>query len=291
LSFGLILPGAQANPVADYKLGLQYRQQKKDAAALGQFNLAIKQDPNFVDAYIQRIEIYCNIAQAAKTLDDCNKVITLDPAGKKYPDVYIHRAEAYKQLEEPVKLLADCKKALALGCSNKEQLCHLRVYGNKQLGNVNAAIQDLTTILDKYSPRPNTIWVYRARAELYEAANKPEQAVADLHKALALNPKFDWCYEQLATLHQNMGQPEKALDDFAALAKLNPDDERNYFERGHLELKMGRYADAVGDLSKAIAIEPRLMSRSYDYRAQAYTKLGKTDLAAKDRAMSASLKE
>jgi tetratricopeptide (TPR) repeat protein len=281
---------AQANAADSYKLGLQYRQQKKAADALSQFNLAIQQDPRFADAYIQRIEVYCGIGQAAKTLDDCNKVIALDPGSKKYPDVYLHRAEAYKQIEEPEKVVADCNKAFALGCANKEQLYHLRAYGNKGLGNLTEAIQDLTTILDKYSPRANTILVYRARAELYEAINKPDKAISDLYKALAINPKFDTCYEQLARVHEHLGQLQKAVDDLTAVIKINPADETSYVGRGRLKLKLGRYADAVADLSKSIELDPRLTSKAYDDRAEAYTKLGKVDLAAKDRATSAMMK-
>lgn len=74
---------AHAAPGDAYKRGVEYRKGEKFAAALQQFNLAIQQDPKFLDAYVQRIELYCSIDQAAKALDDCNKAIALAPAGDK----------------------------------------------------------------------------------------------------------------------------------------------------------------------------------------------------------------
>ena len=44
-------------------------------------------------------------------------------------------------------------------------------------------------------------------------------------------------------------------------------------------------------LTSTVLPPARLTSKAYDYRAEAYTKLGKPELAAKDRAMSVKLKE
>jgi len=280
----------QSPAMEAYKRGLQDRQKDHGADALKEFNLAIKLDPKFAEAYFQKADLYCGIGQSMKGLDDCNKVIALDPDGKRFPRIYVYRAEAYHQLEEPEKVLADCTKAAALGVPDREALLHLRVYACKNLDKIDECIKDQTTILEHYSPRPNTANVYRGRAELYEYQNKFDKAEADLQMAIKIKPSFDIAYTQLARVHGKMNQPQKQLADYDAMIKLSKNDEVNYYERGRVYLKMARYNDAIADFNKSIELMPSF-SRVYDYRAEAYTKMGKTDLAAKDRAKSAELKD
>ncbi|MBU6454307.1 MAG: tetratricopeptide repeat protein [Cyanobacteria bacterium REEB67] len=284
-----LCPSARASTASDrYNLGLQYLKHNNRAAALKEFNAAIAIQPEYVDALYQRASIYCSLEQGAKAFEDCNKVIAADPQGKRFPEVFTFRAQADRQLELPDKIVPDCTKALSLGSSNKELLYNLRVYGYRNTGKVKEAIADLTTLLDKFKVG-NADRLLRARSELFEQDKKPEKAAEDLYKALAINPRYDACYEQLARIHEHMGKPDKAVEDFSALIKINPDDEAMLLERGQLKMRMGRYSEALADINKCISIDPNLTSKMYVNRAEIYTKLGKPDLAAQDKAKAAKM--
>jgi tetratricopeptide (TPR) repeat protein len=286
----LAAPEALATPATDaYNRGLLYRRQKKSGDALRQFDLAIKLDPKYIEAYMQRIDCFTSIDQAAKTLADCNKVVALDPSGKQQPLIFVYRGMAYKQLDMPEEALADANKAYDLGIRNHRDVYYLRGFGHRNTGQFKEAVQDYTTLLEKF-PGRNDYYDLEARAQLYQALDQPEKALADLTEAISRSPKFDEAYEDRAHLYEKIGKPEKALEDYSSLIKMNPGDYTNYFARGKLLLKMKRYAEAVADLSKSIEIEPQMSSKFYESRAEAYSKLGKNDLAAKDRATATQLK-
>ncbi|HEY9713696.1 MAG TPA: tetratricopeptide repeat protein [Chroococcales cyanobacterium] len=61
------------------------------------------------------------------------------------------------------------------------------------------------------------------------------------------------------------------------------DDDVVYKARGDAYMLTGAYDKAVSDYTRAIENSPEYSARSYKAQAEAYDKLGKTDLAAKDR--------
>lgn len=287
---GSYAPGYALTANQAFEAALKLRAQKRYPEALSMLALAIQLDPKFEDAYVQRVDMYCAIGQAAKTLDDCNKAIALDPEAKRQANLYKYRAQAYRQLDEPEKALADANKGLATKSPCTMELYFIRGWAHKELNQFKEALEDYNFILSKSPQKDTNFLAYHSRGELHLALNQLDAAEADLAKAIALNPKYDEAIEELARVHELMGKPQKAVDDYAGLIKLNPDDYTNYFKLGKLKLKMGLYADAAAALSKSIQIEPKLSAKIYECRAEAYAKMGKAALAAKDRATADTLK-
>lgn len=266
--------------------GMQLIAAHKRGEALQQFNLALKKDPNYGDALEQRALFYCSIGQGVKALDDCNKLIAMDPAGKKHKNAYLYRSMAYNQMEEPQKALDDANKALALGCPDLMSIHDVRYVCSRNLNRIDDAMQALNAILAlPVQPEFRYRRLYQ-RSELYQAKGQYDKALVDLKAALAVNPKYDGCYQRMADIHKKMNHPELAIQDYDALLKISGDDELVLMLRGQAKTSAGRYADAVADFDRAIKLTSTPSPRMYDARAAAYAKMGRADLAAKDRALA-----
>jgi tetratricopeptide (TPR) repeat protein len=273
-----------ASPLSHLDLANRYMRAKRRDLALEQYNQAISEDPNLVEAYLGRIQSYRDAGMEGKTLADCNKVISL--AAKKYPNAYYLRALAERQLDIPTNVVADCNTALAIGLKN-EDLYHLRAGAYKELGELKKAFDDYNTLLQLHAhdrTKPDGLWaVYDGRGELYEGLGQPDKAVADFTTSIKLHPNQERSYVAAAKLHDRLGQPAKAVDDYSGFLKYFPQDSQAWAERGRFYLKIKKYQEAQSDLTKAIEMEPNAYPKLYEARAEAYTKLGKLDLAAKDR--------
>jgi tetratricopeptide (TPR) repeat protein len=105
--------------VSYYHRGKAYAQIDKDQLALADFDRAIEIQPNFVEAYLGRGEIYERLEQAET---DYLKVITLssrqiEQLGREHPvlaPVYYRRGYAYERLGQTGKAREDYEKVIAL---------------------------------------------------------------------------------------------------------------------------------------------------------------------------------
>ena len=79
--------------------------------ALEDYNQALKLDPNYVHAYHNRGLVYYNLGEKQKALEDYNQALKLD---SKYAGVYFCRGNVYNDLGEKQKALEDYKKAAQL---------------------------------------------------------------------------------------------------------------------------------------------------------------------------------
>jgi serine/threonine protein kinase/tetratricopeptide (TPR) repeat protein len=78
------------------------------------------------------------------------------------------------------------------------------------------------------------------------------QAIAELDKALALNPRHYWALAQRGICRQELGQHVLAVGDFSACIGLWPEFAWGYFNRGYVLGKTGHRREALDDFSAAI---------------------------------------
>jgi tetratricopeptide (TPR) repeat protein len=82
-----------------------------------------------------------------------------------------------------------------------------------------------------------------------------EPALADLAKALELNPRWKYdIYVLRGSLYYAMGKPDLALDDYNRSLSLEPRYARAYFERGLVYAATGKYDQALKDFDTALAM-------------------------------------
>jgi len=113
-----------------------------------------------------------------------------------------------------------------------------------------------------------------------EGKNEPERkAIAAFSKAIQLDPTFQHAYELRAAAHLGLKQYSQAIADYDRVLELNPENVTAYADRGLAKLEVRQYLAATIDLGGAIRRkkeneDTNALSLSYEYRADAYSKLG-----------------
>ncbi len=81
------------------------------------------------------------------------------------------------------------------------------------------------------------------------------------------------------------------MAEYGIIIGRNSHDDEAFTKRGHAYLLMGEYNKALSDLSGAIALDPGYGAGAYEERSLVYEKMGKLDLAARDKQKAKSLKD
>jgi tetratricopeptide (TPR) repeat protein len=199
-------------------------------------------------------------------------------ASPKNPDLYLKRAELHTKYLNLESAVADASNSINLKPSEKAYM--LRGAANMGLGRL-------------------------------------DRAEADYEKAAQLAPDSQNAQAELACMAAKLHHFEKAQKAFAALFKINPGRTVELSRRAEMFIAMGKYAEALRDCQQTLKTDKdkggrvhEIMGRAhfllgqyqkaadaYSYtisknqfsvdarraRAEAYDKLGKTELAKRDR--------
>ena len=245
----------------DYSSARTYGQQ-----AIENLSKAIALDGNQADAYRQRAQArwwlmnhpvpetgkdsFFSITGDPLVCDDYSAAIKLNPTDV---DAYIGRAEAtIRDWEQQIR---DFNKAISLD--------------------------------------PKHAKAYEARGKAYLNRQHYREAIDDLTQAIELNPEDEWDYHMRGIAYGRLQQYQKEIDDYSRAIGLHPQDSlwplwTYYAARGSAYGKLGQYRKEIDDRSKVINLVPN-NGAFYYVRGEAYEKLGKKDLAAKDKEMAAKL--
>lgn len=136
---------------------------------------------------------------------------------------------------------------------------------------------------DTIGKYPGKIYdAYAHRAEYYrEVVGDYRAAIADLDRAIQLNPKVAraWNFKGIALAQLN--QIDSAAVCFEQALKLNPGFASALSNRGGVKLSRGDAAGAILDFTQALERDPRIWN-TYTNRAQAYSSLKEHEKAIVD---------
>lgn len=213
-----------------------------------------------------------------------DKVIASD---SKNVDAYLGRARANQMMPDGTRRsIEDCDKAIELNPKNAAAF-DLRGTDYLIISDHNKALKDFDSAV-QLDPKNPTRYVIRGNA--YHNLKRFSEALKDYDRAFELRPSED-IYVNRARVYDDLGEYNKALKDSnkaieIAGARKTPVaalEAINYTNRGRAYLGLGESEKAVTDFSKAVSSHPRTVpGEAFYFRAKAYTKLGKTELAAKD---------
>jgi tetratricopeptide (TPR) repeat protein len=125
--------------------------------------------------------------------------------------------------------------------------------------------------------------IFGARGSKYYQLKQYDLSIEDFNKAVENDPDVPQYYLGRAYSYIYKGDNGNAYDDIDEAIKSDPDnaDEFLYFTRGGLNYIKGDDTGAVSDLGKSVEKSPSF-TEAYNYRGNAYTRLGKIELAIKD---------
>ncbi len=122
---------------------------------------------------------------------------------------------------------------------------------------------------------------------LVKAGDK-RAAIANLNKAIVLNPEFFDALYKRAGLKVEMHDYEEAVEDYTLAQKLKPRKFKVYYNRGRTKILLHNYNGAYNDFKKAINLKDD-HADSYYYLSKVCEKLGEDDEAEHYRNMSGNL--
>lgn len=109
------------------------------------------------------------------------------------------------------------------------------------------------------------------------------EAIGNFSSAIQLDPEYSDAYRRRGAAQSDLGNHDQAITDFTRAIGLTPKETILYLCRGSEYLLFKKdYDAAIADFSKGIEIDPKEMFL-YSFRARAYDKLGRPELAAADR--------
>lgn len=91
----------------------------------------------------------------------------------------------------------------------------------------------------------------------YDGLNRPEDALAKLREAAALEPTAH-VYSQIGMIYAKQRQYSEALEALAQAEKINPGWAPTYNYRAKIRFQQNDYAAAVADYTHALALDPTL---------------------------------
>jgi len=192
--------------------------------AINDYTQAISQDPNNEDAYAYRADAFAMTAQYDRAIADATKTIELDP---KWSLGYIVRGRAQTELGHPEVGVRDLYQAISLDPKNAyahyfngvaEAKLEEKRYAscpkegsqrsNTVVGGVppvcmmgvqyTTAISEVSQAIELYADYADA---YAYRGALYLLLRQRDKGVADLRKALVIDPKNDLARRQLRSIH------------------------------------------------------------------------------------------
>ena len=127
------------------------------------------------------------------------------------------------------------------------------------------------------------------RAMIMARANDMPAAIADLTKAVTLNPKYGEAFYLRGTIYQSQNKHSEAGTDFNSAVIAVPTEPKYFFERAATLVHFARYAEAERDLNDAVRLDPKY-AEAFGQRAIARALLGRYDEAIADVDLATSLK-
>lgn len=227
-----------------YSNGVRLMNQERFPEAIKELEQAVKIDPTCYGALSALGYIYGFIEKFDKSLEYQTKAVQVAP--KNDAAVYYRRAFTLLALFKHDQALKDMDRVVAL--------------------------------------EPKRYDVLRLRAKTHLALKRPDLALKDYDSAIKIEPQPEETIYKRAELLTSLGKYDKALADYQFLAKHFPKDVDAFTGLAEVHRLTGKFQLAIDELTKALSLQPENPGYCYSTRAFCYEKLGKTELANKDKA-------
>jgi tetratricopeptide (TPR) repeat protein len=268
--------------LADYSKSIEL-QPRNDKYYLGRGNLAIDLNKEYltISDMIQAIKINPNVAEYYALLGSgYAKQANYDSWAKKPSYTSTQPTVDYnKTIELYTKAIKLDPKVYSYywGRSNYYFL------GKK----FDLAIQDYTKVVELF---PQSVLPFQDRAKCYAMMGKVDEALKDLSKIIEMRPNEYYHRYYRGSYYFEIKRYAEAIKDFTKAIELEGNRESQFFyARGEAEFQLGDYQAAIADSTEAIKLDEKYL-QAYIVRANAYEKIGKTDLAQKDREKAISMR-
>lgn len=232
-----------------FLLALCQSQLGAQAQAIESNAQAIRCNPHFVEAYINRGADLCALGCYAEALADLQQALSLNPA---HPQALLNLGNVQRELGQLEAAKASFGKALELSPTYVDAWCNLADVLSR-LGNKTDAVHACHEALRR---EPNAVPCFNTLGLIYAANKQHDLAMDAYEQAIRLNPQYVAAYNNLALLLMVLKRLDVArlvLEQALALDPRNPAANNNI---GNLLMNMGQPQVAVGYLQAAYDVDP-----------------------------------
>lgn len=208
-----------------------------------------------------------------------DKALSLNP---KCSGAYYFKAKLAIQGGRFADALKLADKALAYPNNNSELLA-LKAEALESLNRPQEALQWLDAAIAKTPSEPS---FYRIKGGILENQKRYNEAVANYRKSLKLC-SIDWAVFRLAHCLESLNKCDEAINELTKLIAKNPKDGEAFRTRAMLKIKVKDLAGAIKDYDSCIALEPT--AKTFKERAQLHLQSGHKDLYKRDLAEAQKL--
>ena len=128
-----------------------------------------------------------------------------------------------------------------------------RAWGWIELGHYDLALADLDKALEL---DPCNAWAYINRSLVMVENGLPEAAILDGNRAADLDPDNPWIYVNRGLAWNDLLRFDRALADSNRALALDPENALAYINRGHAWHETGNYLQALADCNRALELAP-----------------------------------
>jgi serine/threonine protein kinase/Tfp pilus assembly protein PilF len=195
-----------ADAQAAYEEAMRLLNDDKAVEAIRHFDDAIRANPDYLEAYVGRAGARRNLRQYELSLEDCSKVIQINPTE---PRGFNCRGFAYNLLKQYEPALRDLNEAIRLN-PNFALAFENRADAYSALQQYENAVQDYTRSIRL---RPRNADHYLRRAVAYTNLRQYDKAVQDYTEAIRFQPNGIRAYMGRASVEELLGDAAGAAAD------------------------------------------------------------------------------
>jgi len=228
-----------------------YSRQRDYALAVAAYRTVAQLDPNRAEAFYGLGTILVKQTQYKDAAEALEKAAALGYAGK---EVYLDLGGAYEAVPDFAKAAAAYEKYISLGPADA-WAAQLRLgICRTKLEQYDGAI---AALLEAQKAQPNDLKVGAALAEAYVMAGQLENAEAVFAAMAGLNPpEAKNYYRQSYQMYEAAGKPDRAVAPLLKIIELDPKNETNFYYLGLTYFKAQQYDQAVAAFQRSLAIKP-----------------------------------
>ncbi|WP_159297824.1 serine protease, partial [Microcystis aeruginosa] len=279
---GVIVPNTNAKADIWIERGGQLWRLERYEEAIKAFDEAIKQnDPKnvYLAWYGKGLALFGldKDQPAIEALQQAINTLSKREDLKEFHSSILQRQSVvYRSLENYEQALTVINQAISLVPNNPNHYIEkwLVLYELKRYD------EGLDTITQAINRAPRA-FLYVIRGGYYSLQKKYELALADLNKAMKLNPNYALAYSGRGELYYYQKKYDLALADFNKAIELDSKSAMAYNNRGLLYYYQKKYELALADWNKAIELDSKL-AMAYSNRGNIYNDQQKYELALAD---------
>jgi tetratricopeptide (TPR) repeat protein len=232
-----------SSPKADdfYIKGNEKTSNKDYRGAIADYSEAIKINPKYTNAYINRGAARSDLGDKEGAIADYNLALKLNPNDA---EIYYNRGIAHYELGDREGAIADYNLALKVN-PNYADAYNNRGLARSKLGKKQEAIADYSQAI---KINPNLALAYYNRGVIRSDLGDKKSAIIDFSQAIKINPNYADAYINRGSARSLSGDQQGAIADYNQALKINPNYTDAYNNRGVARVLSGDKEGGIRDL-------------------------------------------